>query len=138
MYHPQVRFKAGERASKNPKLFGEAWASLPCLGLNSMQEAVRASVTHRGRQMTPGRQSRVLAHSRAQHGLTPHLTQDDATGPRGRTNNSHPSGEHGFIFYLYMHSSQSRQGSPTHPYRVTQRHFRPQASFPKGWWHQQL
>lgn len=24
MYHPQVRLKAGERASKNPKLFGEA------------------------------------------------------------------------------------------------------------------
>lgn len=96
-----MSFKAGESASKNPKLFGEASASSPWQGLNSMQEAVRASVTPRGRQGQPDARRQAEL---GKHGHAPHFTQDDATGTRCSTRNLHPSEKPGFRFYLYMHS----------------------------------
>lgn len=129
--------------AKKPKLFGEASAVLPWLGLNSMQEAVRASVTHIGRQGQPDVPRQAEQPGPGPQGArqarppTTLNTQDNGMGPRCSTKNS-PVRETWIQILLAYAEFTVTCGQDldqsTCPCRVTQRHFRPQTSQQLGWW----
>lgn len=113
MYHSQVRLKAGERASKKPQTL---WWGF------------------RDSQIPPGKQSSLGCGPTVGTAWprTTLYTQDNATGPRCSTNNSAPIRE-AWIQISLVHAQltvacDQDRDHPACPHRVTQRHFRPQAS----------
>lgn len=128
--------------AKKPKLFGEASALLPWLGLNSRQEAVRASVTHRGRQWQPDVPRQVEQPGPGPQGAqqawppTTLNTQDDGTGPRCSTNNSPIRETWIQILCVYAEFTVTCGQDLDQPlvHVGWHRYFRPQISQQLGWW----